>query len=38
MAKGLSIELQEDENVLLSGFANRIGLWGGPWGPSCIDQ
>ena len=32
MAKGLSIELQEDESVLLSGFANRIGLWGGPGG------
>ncbi len=32
MAKELSIELEEDESVVLSGFANRIGVWGGPGG------
>ena len=30
MAKELSIELQEGESILLTGFANRIGPWGGP--------
>ena len=32
MAKQLSIELNQDESVLLTGFANRIGIWGGPGG------
>lgn len=32
MAKELSIELQEGESVILAGFANRIGVWGGPGG------
>ena len=32
MARELSIELPEDESVVLSGFANRIGVWGGPGG------
>ena len=32
MAKELSIELQEGENILLTGFANCIGPWGEPGG------
>ena len=32
MAKELSIELEEDESVVLSAFANRTGVWGGPGG------
>ena len=32
MARELSIALREDESVVLSGFANRIGVWGGPGG------
>ena len=32
MARKLSIELEENESVVSSGFANRIGVWGGPGG------
>ena len=32
MARELTVELQPDETVILSGFANRIGFWGGPGG------
>ena len=32
MAKELSVELGEGESVVLSGFASRIGMWGGPGG------
>lgn len=32
MAKELTVELQPGEAVVLSGFANRIGFWGGPGG------
>ena len=32
MARELTIELQPGEAVVLSGFANRIGFWGGPGG------
>ena len=32
MSRELSIELQQSESVVLTGFANRIGFWGGPGG------
>lgn len=32
MAKNLSIELESNEAIVFSGFANRIGFWGGPGG------
>lgn len=32
MAREFTVELQPDETVVLSGFANRIGFWGGPGG------
>ena len=35
MARELSIEFPEDESVVLSGFANRIGVWGGLADGSC---
>ena len=32
MVRELSIELEQGETIILSGFANRIGFWGGPGG------
>lgn len=38
MTKGLSIELHQDESALLTGFANRIGFWGGPGGRLVLTE
>ena len=38
MAKNLSIDLESNETIVFSGFANRIGFWGGPGGRLVLTE